>query len=444
MSKRVILPIFLAIVAAAVVGGGALYGLGSGSGEGEYGTLYIDVGPLTGNTADGYGTIDTCIGDLAVGTPFDIDIIIDGANDLAGPYWTLYYNKDVLKVTAYNWSSWKMGGGGLSITDGVPDSDGEFDCTYAQDSGANGAGVLLRLTLEPIADGSSDLKLCTVEGDCPNMGDISAVDHFYPQVLVDDPAGEVRAVVGGACPRGGEGAGAESPTPVFPPTPAATTEARPQPTCKPTPPPPPARTEAVRYRWANVSIERPPPTGPGDIVVNPREGLPDIYSPSPGTRVPGLRIFKQVVVGDHVESSNVYVDATTGQVVHETVRPEDRAEFDAVLATLRFEGPDPPDVWPYSGTPPDGRRQFANITYIQPDPASGIVLGFVLGEYDFPRPPGASVYRLIISNGRSSREIDAETGQVIVADSERVRDQVDERDREAFDRLTASIEVVCQ
>jgi len=201
-----------------------------------------------------------------------------------------------------------------------------------------------------------------------------------------------------------------------------------------------AGAEGIRYRWANVSIEVPPRTGPDDIAVNRHEGLPEIYSSSPGTMVPGLRVFKQVVVEDHIESSDVYVDATTGQVVHENVRPEHRAEFDVVLASLRLEGPEPPDVWPYSETPPEGpRRQFGDITYIEPDPAAGIAFTYVLSD-----GPQGSGMTLIISNARSKRRIDGETGRVIVDHGERGLDQVDERDREAFDRLTASIEVVAQ
>lgn len=201
-----------------------------------------------------------------------------------------------------------------------------------------------------------------------------------------------------------------------------------------------AGAEGIRYRWASVSIEVPPRTGPEDIVVNRHEGLPDAYSPSPGTMVPGLRIFKDVVVGDHIESSNVYVDATTGQVVHEDVLPEHRAEFDAVLATLRLEGPQPPDVWPNSSTPPEGPRQrMGNLLFVEPDPASGIKVGGILSD-----GPQGSAITLTISNGRSKRVIDAETGQVIVEDSERVLEQVDERDREAFDRFTSSIELIAQ
>ncbi|MGD0205867.1 MAG: hypothetical protein ABSB57_05475 [Dehalococcoidia bacterium] len=197
-------------VAVVLVGVGVLRSQGSGSGvsagEGEYGTLYIDVKPDASNTTTGFGPIDVCRdtddlgGSLDVGDSFTVDVVIGGAVDLAGPYWILYYNKDVLKVTGYNWTSWKMGAGGLNFTDAVPDSDGAFSSTYAQSTGVNGDGVLQRLTLQAIANGSSDLKLCTVEGDCPDAADSAGKDHFYPEVLVDDPAGQVRAVVGGSCP----------------------------------------------------------------------------------------------------------------------------------------------------------------------------------------------------------------------------------------------------
>ena len=153
--------------------------------------------------------------------------------------------------------------------------------------------------------------------------------------------------------------------------------------------------EGVRYRWVNVSIQVRPQTGPGDIAVIRYDALPEIYSPSPDTWVPALGIHKDVVVGDHIESSNVWVDATTGQVVHEDVRPEHRAEFEAVLATLRLEGPEPPDVWPYTATPPPTtRRQMGNMSYIPPDPASGVMVGGAISD-----PGGGTV--LYVSNGRS-------------------------------------------
>ena len=295
MSKRLILGIFLAIVASAITASAVVVvGQGGGSGEGEYGTLYIDIGPLTGNTATSYGTIDTCIGDLTVGTPFDIDIIIDGANEMAGPYWLLYYNEDVLRVTASNWSNWKMGGGGVEITDPLPDSDGAFACTYARTTGVNGAGVLLRVTLEPIADGSSDLKLCTVAAKCPNAADSGGADHSYPKVLVHDPTGEVRVVVGGACPPGGKEAGAESPTADSSPAPAATTEATPY-----------VETKIPPIKAVQEWTPQVPPGTPAARLALPvdygrfrivAEGVPD-YIPDPSPP-PGLGKVRRVDVGE--------------------------------------------------------------------------------------------------------------------------------------------------
>jgi len=167
---------------------------------GEYGTLYVDVVPDASNTTTSYGDIDLCIGNLSVDDTFDVDIVIDDANDLTGPYWTLYYNKDVLKVTAYNWTNWKLGPGGLDLNDSVPDTDGEFACTYGQLSGVDGDGVILRITLQAIADGTSDLYLCTIVGDCPNAADSDGTDHFYPDIEVHDYPGTIRVAVGEACP----------------------------------------------------------------------------------------------------------------------------------------------------------------------------------------------------------------------------------------------------
>lgn len=228
--KRLLIsaPIAAAVVAAAVLlGANVLGGQGGGSGDGEYGTLYIDAVPDADNTTTGFGTVEVCRdtddegGPLEVGDALSIDVVIGGANDLAAPYWILYYNQDVLKVTARDRVSWKMGSGGLEISDPLPDTDGAFATTYGQASGVDGDGVLLRVTLEAIANGSSDLKLCTVAGDCPNMADSRGTDHFYPKVLVHDPPGEVRVVVGGACPPATPAAIEPRPTP--PPTEAVAT-----------------------------------------------------------------------------------------------------------------------------------------------------------------------------------------------------------------------------
>jgi hypothetical protein len=399
------------------------------------------------------GTVESCVRVDVAEPSFDgasdyvIDVYVDDPEGIAPApaiydAW-VYYDQNIVHI-ADPGTDGKIRMPGADFPGGdefaLPDSDGRFVGGWmflvaTPEPGVNtyiGDGPLLRLGLDIGASGVVTFTLDELGSSYSSLGPaLHPLTFQTAQLAINED-----------CPRGGEGAGAESPTPAASPEPSP--EPSPHPTCQPTPPPPPARTEAVRYRWANVSIEAPPFAGLRTITVS-REGLPEEYSPSPGTMVPCLTIFRHVRVRGHDEFSYVWVDAATGQVVHQDVRPEDRAEFDAVLATLRFEGPGPPDVWPYSETPPEGRRrQAANITYIEPDPASGISVGLVLNEYDFPRPPGASLYWLDIWNGRSRRAIDAETGQVIVADRERVRDQVDERDREAFDRLTSSIEVVCQ
>jgi hypothetical protein len=216
MGKKLMLtPLLSLLLVAFAVGIGGLGGpmFGRAQAEGERGTLYIDVLPDASNTTTGYGTIDVCRDGLAIGDTFDVDIVIAGADDLAGPYWKLYYSKDVLKVTAYNWESWKLGAGGMDICDTLPDTDGAFVCTYAQGTGVSGDGVLARVTLQATANGSSDLALCTITGSCPDLADGNGQDHFYPEALVDDPAGTLRVAVGQSC--------SEAATPTPSPSPSA-------------------------------------------------------------------------------------------------------------------------------------------------------------------------------------------------------------------------------
>jgi hypothetical protein len=189
----------LIAVAAVVVGANALRGQGDGTAEGEYGTLYIDVKPDGNNTKTGFGAIDVCRdtddlgGPLDVGDSFTIDIVVDDAtNPIAGAQWRLNYGPTVLKVTGSNWASWKLGSG-LRVEDALPDSDGSF-YTASTGSGASGDGVLQGLTLQAVASGQSDLTLSDVQVS------VETNPHYPPEVLVDDPTGEVRVVVGGPCP----------------------------------------------------------------------------------------------------------------------------------------------------------------------------------------------------------------------------------------------------
>lgn len=404
--KRLLIsaPIAAAVVAAAVLlGANVLGGQGGGSGDGEYGTLYIDAVPDADNTTTGFGTVEVCRdtddlgGPLDVGDSFTIDIVVDDATEpIVGAQWKVNYGPTVLRVTASDWASWKLGSD-LRIEDGLPDSDGGFD-TASVGSAATGDGVLQRLTLEAVASGQSDLTLSDVA-----VSDADNAPRYPPQVLVDDPAGEVRVVVGGSCPPGGEGAGA-TPTPEVEATPEQEGEA-----------------EAVRVRWGNISLEQPP--SDSEFYVGRwfnHGGIPG------GRRVPVVHLMKRDI------AVHVIIDAETGQVLHDTVGPEERAAFDAILATLRIEGEEI-SAWPYGLVKPDvPRSTVENISYLEPDPASGIVAGVVYADFG----PDGSQTILRFQNVRSMRDIDADTSEIL---PDRL---MHPDDREAFDRLTAEVKVV--
>lgn len=195
-----------------------------------------------------------------------------------------------------------------------------------------------------------------------------------------------------------------------------------------------AGAETARYRWGNVTVEAPAPRGPDDIRVVRESYTPGMYSPdfSPEpsmTAVPAIRLSK----GQGFDASWVVIDASTAELLYEQIQPEDRAAFEAILATVRVEGDDMAGApWPYGAAPPQGARvQWGNITYVEPDAASGIVVRPEMGDI----PGRGGVRFLRISTARSFRGVNAETGEI-------VKDLVDERDREAFDRFTSSIELV--
>jgi hypothetical protein len=162
---------------------------------------------------------------------------------------------------------------------------------------------------------------------------------------------------------------------------------------------------------------------------------------SPGAGLDASIPVITVKLGNNDAMSVVMIDANTGEVAYQDVRPQHQTAVDQLLGSVRIEGADAVDVadlpgapWPYGATPPTTpRRSWGNITFLEPDPASGIVVWIGMGD----GPEGGGSF-LEIRSDRSHRFIDAETGQIMV-DTE---DRVDERDREAFDRFTTSIEVI--
>jgi hypothetical protein len=209
--------------------------------DGEYGTLYIDVLPDASNTTSGHGTVDVCRGGLAVNDTFNIDIVIVGAPDVRGALYEFNYDPSVLRVTAHDWETWKFGAG-VGISDSMPDTDGHFNTSWAG-SVVSGDGVIQRITLQAVGNGQSDLYFTYTEGSggSPQVSDPVATPYFPPEVLVDDPPGSVRAVVGGTCP----------PTPGLTPAPTPTATPTPTLTATPTPTSGPTRTLVWAPGWHN-------------------------------------------------------------------------------------------------------------------------------------------------------------------------------------------------
>src|SRR5439155_1705406 len=92
--------------------------------------------------------------------------------------------------------------------------------------------------------------------------------------------------------------------------------------------------------------------------------------------------------------------ATTGGEDEVTFQPQ------AALATVSICPIDPSTApWPYAGPSPNGpRRTLGKISFLQPDPASGVQWTFEIDD------PGGMF--LLLQTARSEVAIDAETGAV--------------------------------
>ena len=130
----------------------------------------------------------------------------------------------------------------------------------------------------------------------------------------------------------------------------------------------------------------------------------------------------------------VIINAQTGAVVSEQRQPQDRATVDAVLATLQIVSWDRQSApWPYNSGPPDvPRERLGNLTFIRPDPASGILVEGVLDE-----TPQGPVLGLQFFNQHSAVSMNTETGAIYPETT-----LVLPEDQQAFDRYLATIELV--
>jgi hypothetical protein len=137
-----------------------------------------------------------------------------------------------------------------------------------------------------------------------------------------------------------------------------------------------------------------------------------------------------VGVNDDSGQGQTYVDATTGAI--RTQHGSRLAQVDAVLLTMLvcpFDRSTAP--WPNSGDPPAGPpKTVGKLRYVEPDPASGIWVG-VGGVCN---NPGGCEDLLMVQSAFSEVWLNPETGETSWA-------KIADRDREAFERYRASIQV---
>jgi hypothetical protein len=180
-----------------------------------------------------------------------------------------------------------------------------------------------------------------------------------------------------------------------------------------------AEADVEVIRWVNVTVSLPEDSGLS--VVQTFWG--------PRTHPPVILIRSQ----DRPESVLV-IHAETGTVVKDSIMPEDRTAADELLKTVTMSPLDPSTApWPYSGEPPGVRRETrGNITYIRPDPASGIRVVPELGiGVDGPSST------LNVHNGRSAFWIDVMTGKATYELA-----TLNAADKEIFDRFLSAVEYV--
>jgi hypothetical protein len=170
-------------------------------------------GATPANTATSLGSIDSCRV-VNNGDTFTVDFYVQNipGPGIEGLQGSLHYTSTKLKVTASSTSFMLAAGAGSSVTDltnpstdALPDTDGTFTPIAADfGSGAShsetGSGVLVRVTLQAIANGAASLTLTDVKLADPSfnpIGDTNADGIF------DGPISNAQIRIGGSCSVGG-------------------------------------------------------------------------------------------------------------------------------------------------------------------------------------------------------------------------------------------------
>jgi hypothetical protein len=186
-----------------------------------------------------------------------------------------------------------------------------------------------------------------------------------------------------------------------------------------------AEADTQVIRWLDVTVEVPDdrPLDHQDYII---VAFGDYW---------GIEAIPALVIGPSDDIGfSVSVDAQTGIILSDSVRPKDREAVDGILKTLKVARVDPSTApWPYEGSsPPEGRKNVAEMSYPEPDPASGFVVRTYLGN----RADGGCATAISATNGRSTVGIEACSGEVQLETS-----RILPEDIQAFALLLAEMKV---
>lgn len=187
-------------------------------------------------------------------------------------------------------------------------------------------------------------------------------------------------------------------------------------------------------RWLDVTLQLPPEDSPLHVTRLPP------FSPERPRFIVQIYVERELTPGVEPAPQMVEIDAETGEVVSDTLSPalSDQAVSSQLQAVLDSVGIDsgPPEIWPYADVPSPALAadppRWGNVTFILPDPASGIIVSPTIQDCF---APDCTSKTLTVYNGHSQMGIDAETGEIMGLD------RVTEEDRAAFQRYAASVQV---
>src|SRR3989304_3324345 len=169
----------------------------------------VDTG-IAGNTANSLGTVETCNSIAAVGDTLEIDVVVrgvppydpgSGSGGLVGFQFDLLYDPTVVNVVGFDARMMLTADGEamlFSLSDPVPDNDGDFLAAALDFSTSyeSGDGVLIRITLQAVGNGTSLLDLNELGS---GNGVPLILDSANPYPLSEVGDGEVG--VEGSCAR---------------------------------------------------------------------------------------------------------------------------------------------------------------------------------------------------------------------------------------------------